>query len=122
MMMRWNEVTRAVIGGAIEVHRAMGPGLLESTYEARGSIAEQLLGGIAGSPTLHEEEGHRGRARDPQPAALVALAPARLVDVDEADALDVAVQLLVRHREYPPERLPDVGAVMRVFVGTLLRI
>ncbi len=79
MMMRWNEVTRAVIGGAIEVHRAMGPGLLESTYEARGSIAEQLLGGIAGSPTLHEEEGHRGRARDPQPAALVALAPARLV-------------------------------------------
>ena len=33
-MMGWNEVTRAVIGGAIEVHRAMGPGLLESTYEA----------------------------------------------------------------------------------------
>jgi GxxExxY protein len=28
-----NEMTRAVIGGAIEVHRAMGPGLLESAYE-----------------------------------------------------------------------------------------
>ncbi|MCZ7680665.1 MAG: GxxExxY protein [Sandaracinaceae bacterium] len=32
--MKWNEVTRAVIGGAIEVHRALGPGLLESAYEA----------------------------------------------------------------------------------------
>jgi len=32
--MEWNEVTKAVIGGAIEVHRAMGPGLLESAYEA----------------------------------------------------------------------------------------
>src|SRR5438094_5585159 len=28
-----NELTEIVIGGAIEVHRALGPGLLESTYE-----------------------------------------------------------------------------------------
>jgi GxxExxY protein len=28
-----NEVTRHVIGAAVEVHRALGPGLLESTYE-----------------------------------------------------------------------------------------
>ena len=28
-----NEVTDAIIGAAIEVHRALGPGLLESTYE-----------------------------------------------------------------------------------------
>ena len=27
-------ITRAIIGDAIAVHRAMGPGLLESTYEA----------------------------------------------------------------------------------------
>ncbi len=27
-----NEITRAVIGSAIEVHRALGPGLLESAY------------------------------------------------------------------------------------------
>ncbi|MEW6355526.1 MAG: GxxExxY protein [Planctomycetota bacterium] len=28
-----NELTGKVIGAAIEVHRALGPGLLESTYE-----------------------------------------------------------------------------------------
>lgn len=32
--MKFNEVTTAVIGGAIEVHRELGPGLLEPTYEA----------------------------------------------------------------------------------------
>ena len=29
-----NEITEKVIGAAIEVHRALGPGLLESAYEA----------------------------------------------------------------------------------------
>jgi GxxExxY protein len=28
-----NELTHAIIGAAIEVHRALGPGLLESAYE-----------------------------------------------------------------------------------------
>ena len=30
---RINEITKEVIGAAIEVHRALGPGLLESAYE-----------------------------------------------------------------------------------------
>ena len=31
--MKINEVTQSVIGAAIEVHKALGPGLLESAYE-----------------------------------------------------------------------------------------
>jgi len=31
---RLNEISGAIIGAAIDVHRALGPGLLESTYEA----------------------------------------------------------------------------------------
>lgn len=31
--MELNEVTRQIIGAAVEVHRALGPGLLESSYE-----------------------------------------------------------------------------------------
>jgi len=32
--MEVNELTEQIIGAAIEVHRSLGPGLLESTYEA----------------------------------------------------------------------------------------
>jgi GxxExxY protein len=31
--MEVNQITEKIIGAAIEVHRALGPGLLESTYE-----------------------------------------------------------------------------------------
>ena len=32
--MRINQMTQTIIGAAIEVHRYLGPGLLESAYEA----------------------------------------------------------------------------------------
>jgi GxxExxY protein len=32
--MELNTITKIIIGCAIEVHRQLGPGLLESTYEA----------------------------------------------------------------------------------------
>lgn len=40
-----NELTEQIIGAAIEVHRALGPGLLESTYEAclAHELAERKL-------------------------------------------------------------------------------
>lgn len=31
--LRYKELTRQIMGAAIEVHRAIGPGLLESVYE-----------------------------------------------------------------------------------------
>jgi GxxExxY protein len=33
LRMRVNDITQVIIGSAIEVHRALGPGLLESAYE-----------------------------------------------------------------------------------------
>jgi GxxExxY protein len=36
-----NEITQAIIGAAMEVHRTLGPGLLESAYEA--CLAYELL-------------------------------------------------------------------------------
>jgi GxxExxY protein len=42
---RLNEITGTIIGAAIDVHRALGPGLLESAYEAclAHEIAERGL-------------------------------------------------------------------------------
>jgi GxxExxY protein len=39
-----NELTKQIIGGAIEVHRHLGPGLLESTYETCLAYELQQLG------------------------------------------------------------------------------
>lgn len=38
--MKINEVSNRIIGAAVEVHRALGPGLLESTYEE--SLAKEF--------------------------------------------------------------------------------
>jgi GxxExxY protein len=34
-----NRITEAIIGCAIEVHRQLGPGLLEATYESALCVA-----------------------------------------------------------------------------------
>ena len=42
--MKVNRLTEQVIGAAIEVHRNLGPGLLERTYEACLAKELQLKG------------------------------------------------------------------------------
>jgi GxxExxY protein len=86
MKMRWNEVTRAVIGGAIEVHRALGPGLLESAYEV--CLQHELL-----------ERGLRCERQRPLPVVY------RGVQLDCGYRLDLLVEDLV---------LVDLKAVSRV--------
>ena len=39
-----NQLTEKIIGCAIEVHRQLGPGLLESTYEAAMCVEFEFLG------------------------------------------------------------------------------
>ena len=39
-----DELTEEIIGGAIEVHRTLGPGLLESTYEDCLAVELELRG------------------------------------------------------------------------------
>jgi GxxExxY protein len=42
--MRNDEVTEKIIGAAIEVHRILGPGLLEAIYEEALSVELELRG------------------------------------------------------------------------------
>lgn len=54
-----NELSRKVIGAAIEVHKVLGPGLLESTYQ-RCLMRELVLNGIefeAEAPIALEYKG-----------------------------------------------------------------
>jgi len=62
-----NQLTEAIIGAAIEVHRNLGPGLLESTYEAclGFELAERGLNVEAQKPLpviykdVHLDAGYR---------------------------------------------------------------
>ena len=55
-----NRITNAIIGAAIEVHRALGPGHLESVYEEAMAI-EMELRGIAFQRQLDIRLTYKGR-------------------------------------------------------------
>ncbi len=50
-----NELTNEIIGAAIEVHRTLGPGLLEPTYE--GCLLHELA-----ERKLYAERPHRANS------------------------------------------------------------
>src|SRR5438046_2373344 len=55
-----NRITNAIIGAAIEVHRALGPGHLESAYEEAMAI-EMELRGITFQRQLDVDLVYKGR-------------------------------------------------------------
>ena len=85
--MEINEVTREIIGAAIKVHRALGPGLLESVYEV----------------CLVYELGQRGLQVEVQKAVPVVYGG---VKIDSAYRVDLAVQGRV---------LVEIKSVQQVF-------
>lgn len=68
-----NELTEKIIGAAIEVHRELGPGLLESTYEA--CLAHELnLQGIKAVRQKKQPIEYKG------------------LEIDEAYRIDIIVE------------------------------
>ena len=54
-----DELTEAIIGAAIEVHRVLGPGLLESIYEA--ALCHELgLRGFVAEPQVEVDVIYKG--------------------------------------------------------------
>ncbi|MFN8615821.1 MAG: GxxExxY protein [Dehalococcoidia bacterium] len=60
-MSRLNELSREVIGAAIEVHRTLGPGFLESVYES-ALVFELQTRGIPVQRQGVVEIGYKGQA------------------------------------------------------------
>ena len=59
--MKLNEITDAIIGAAIEVPKHLGPGLLESAYEAQSRVAPELQ---------YSDSAGRDKTARPQPSYL----------------------------------------------------
>lgn len=55
-----NQLTERIIGAALEVHRQLGPGLLESTYEAALCI-EMETAGLKNQRQLAVPVNYKGR-------------------------------------------------------------
>ncbi len=84
-----NEISRAVVDGAIKVHRALGPGLLESAYQA--SLAHLLM-----------KEGYKVELEKPQPVKF------QEVELDTGYRLDMLINEKVIIELKAVESLNDI--------------
>jgi GxxExxY protein len=90
-----NQITARIIGAAIKVHRGLGPGLLESAYEAclafelarRGHMIERQKRMPIAYDGLEIDEGYRIDLLVDNEIVVELKAVARLEDVHEAQLL-----------------------------------
>jgi len=107
--MEFDELSKRVIGCAIEVHRALGPGLLESTYEQ--CLAHELrLNGIA------------FRLQWPLPVAYkeVRLDCGYRVDVLVEDALIMELKCVEQIKDIHEAQLLTYMKLARIGIGLLI--
>jgi len=81
-----NAVSGTVIGAAIEVHRIMGPGLMESVYE-ECLILELALRGIAAERQVHTPLKYKGYDLQTTFRADLVVQNSLLVEVKSVDKL-----------------------------------
>ena len=85
-MMTINEITEAIIGSSIEVHRELGPGLLESAY--RQCLCHELT--LRGMPFVCERPlpvGYKGLRLDCGYRVDLVVADAVVVELKTVDRL-----------------------------------
>jgi GxxExxY protein len=84
--MKYESLTDAIIGAAIEVHRALGPGLLESTY--RKCLCRELqLRGVQFSCELAVPVEYKGEKLDCGYRIDVLVADLIIVELKSVDSL-----------------------------------
>lgn len=83
---RASELTGTVIAGAIEVHRALGPGLLESIYEW-ALVKEIELRGLKASSEQRVRVEYKGFVRDEPLRYDVLVESCLLVEVKAVEAV-----------------------------------
>lgn len=81
-----NEISKRVIGAAIEVHRNLGPGLLESVYQ-QCTVRELQLQGIKIDTELVLEGEYKGLSFDIGYRIDMLVADKVVVELMEVDAL-----------------------------------
>lgn len=103
-MQNLNELTRLIIGKAIEVHRALGPGLLESAYH-QCLIYELQMAGLKVEvekplPIIYKEikldKGYRADVLVNDTVLVEVKSVSTLTEVDQAQVLTY-----LRFSEYP---------------------